>query len=211
MIALNDSVRLIVLQFSFSNSDVIPISVKRLNQETETKEERLERKSHSSGVMVIEPTLNCSLEKFLEEIEGSGYELVDGLYKERLDGKDLRGKRKYHMVRFVFVRSRFSEISEEFMKVRKEIRKELQAFCESAMWRVRIFRNPFYKNGEEVQEFDALSINLEARSPRFLPNGQMVTVWQKDEYGRRVGDAPLPITADHLLRVVGDTISLITA
>lgn len=98
MVALNGTVRLVALQFSFSNPDAIPASVKRLNRETQ--EERVERKGHSSGVMVIEPTEKCSLAEFLGELETAGYEMVDAFYKERIDAKDSRRKRTYHMARF---------------------------------------------------------------------------------------------------------------
>ena len=209
MVALNGTVRLVALQFSFSNPDAIPATVKRQNRET--PEERVERKSHSSGVMVIEPTEKCSLVEFLGELEVAGYEMVDGFYKERIDVKDPRNKRTYHMVRFLFARREFAELSDEFKKVRDTIRTELRSICESAMWRVRSFSNPFYKNGEEIPDQRAVNINLEVRQPLFHPDGQPVTVWRKDENGKRVGDTPLPLKADHCLRIVGDAVNLVTA
>lgn len=209
MVALNGTVRLVALQFSFSNPDAIPATVKR--QDRETPEERVERKNHSSGVMVIEPTEKCSLVEFLGELEAAGYEMVDAFYKERIDAKDPRGKRSYHMVRFLFARREFVDLSDEFKKVRDTIRAELRSICEAAMWRVRSFSNPFYKNGEEIPDQRAVSVNLEARQPLFRPDGQPVTVWQKDENGKRVGDAPLPLKADYSLRIVGDAVQLVTA
>ena len=137
--------------------------------------------------------------------------MVDSFYKERIDAKDPRGKRSYHMVRFLFARREFVELSDEFKKVRGVIRAELQSICESAMWRVRAFSNPFYKNGEEIPDQRAVSVNLEARQPLFRPDGQPVTVWQKDADGKRVGDAPLPLKADYCLRIVGDAVQLVTA
>jgi len=209
VVALDGTVRLVALQFSFSNPDAIPASVKRLN--LETQEERMERKNHSSGVMVIEPTEKCSLAEFLGELEAAGYEMVDGFYKERIDAKDPRGKRTYHMVRFLFARREFVELSDEFKKVRDTIRAELLSICETAMWRVRSFSNPFYQNGEEIPDQRAVSVNLEARQPLFRPDGQPVTVWQKDENGKRVGDAPLPLKGDYCLHIVGDAVQLVTA
>lgn len=91
MVTLNSTVRLVALQFSFSNPDAIPTSVKRLNRETQ--EERVERKNQSSGVMVIEPTEKCSLVEFLGELEVARYEMVDGFYKKRIDAKDTSGKK----------------------------------------------------------------------------------------------------------------------
>lgn len=200
---------MVALQFSFSNPDVIPATVKRLDRETQ--EERVVRKSRSSGVMVIEPTEKCSLVEFLGELEAAKYEMVDAFYKERIDAKDPRGKRTYHMVRFLFVRREFVDLSDEFKKVRENIRTELSEMCRMAMWRVRAFSNPFYKDGEKIPDQRAVSINLESRQPLFHPDGQPVMVWQKDVDGKRVGDAPLPLKPDHCLRVRSDIVQLVTA
>ena len=200
MVILDRTVRLVALQFSFSNPDAILTTVRRLDRETQ--EEHVIRKSHSSGIMVIEPIEKCSLVELLGDLEASGYEMVDAFYKERIDAKDPRGKRSYHMVRFLFTRREFMELSDEFKKVRDAIRAELQSICETTMWRVRSFSNPFYKDGEEIPDQRAVSVNLEARTPLFRPNGQPVTVWQKDENGKRVGDAPLPLKADYYLRTM---------
>lgn len=210
MVTLDDTVRQVALQFSFSNSAAIPASVKRLDKET--TEGRVERKSRSSGVMVIEPTKKCSLVDFFGDIEAAGYEMVDAFYQERIKGKDPHNKRRtYHMVRFVFARGEFVKLSDEFKKVRDIIRIELRSICESAMWRIRAFSNPFYKNHEEIPGQRAVSINLEARQPFLRPDGQPVTVWQKDEKGERVGDAPLPLKANCYLRIVDDNVRLMTA
>lgn len=207
MATLDASVRLVSLQFSFSNPEAIPAGVKQRAQET--VEERVERKSRTSGTMIMEPTENCSLVEFIGELEATGYELVDAFCKERLDAKDPRGRRTYHMVRFVFVHRAFVNSSEEFGKVRDAIRADLQEMCQTAFWRVRMFLNPFYQNNEETEGQHALSINLEARQPRFLPNGQPVMVWQKDENGRRVGNSPLPLQPNHHLRLVNNAVQLV--
>lgn len=209
MISLNGSVRLVALQFSFSNPRAIPQAVRC--SETETPDERNERKSHSSGVLVIEPTNNCSLVEFLEKLEAVGYEMVDAFYKERIDAKDLRGKRRYHMVRFLFARHEFVDLSDEFKKVRENIRTALSEMCRVAMWRVRVFSNPFYEDSEEIPNQHAVSINLESRQPLFRPDGQPVTVWQKGVDSKKIGDAPLPLKADHCLRIMDDAVQLVTA
>lgn len=200
-------VRMVGFQFSFSNPTVVPSVLKRLSQET--KEESVDRRSRATGVMIIEPTEQCSLLSFLGELEAEGYEMVDAFYQERVDDEYPQGKRTYHMVRFLFTRHEFAEVSDEFRKARDVIRTELQRICEEAMWRVRAFSNPFYGNGEEVDGQRAVSVNLEARVPLFLPNGQPVTMWQKDERGRRIGVAPLPVGPKHTLHFAyGATIYL---
>ncbi len=209
MVSLNGSIRLVVLQFSFSNPDAIPQAVKR--SQPETLSEQNKRNGRSSGIMVIEPTENCSLVEFPGELEAAGYEMVDAFYKERIDPKDPNGRRTYHMVRFLFARHEFVDISDEFRKVRDDIRTALSEMCHAAMWRVRAFSNPFYKNGEKIPEYRAMSINFESRKPLFRPDGQPVKVWQKDENGERVGDAPSPLKSDFCLRLVSDTVQFVTA
>lgn len=206
------SVRLISFQFSFSNPRIVPHSLKQLEREGETLEKRNERKEREgSGSMIIEPTENCSLVEFLDNLEEAGYEMVDAFYQSRVDPKDPCGRRMYHMMRFLFARREYVDLSDEFKKVQDTIRAELREICAQAMWRVRVFRNPFFKKGEEIPGQHALSINLEARKPLFCPDGQPVTVWQKDEDGRRVGDKPIPIKPDHCLRIKDNAVQLLTA
>lgn len=207
MVVLDGSVRLVALQFSFSNPGAIPPSVKSLGPES--FEERDARKSQSTGTLVIEPTENVFIPEFLIELEASGYEMVSGFYKERLNPKDSRGKRTYHMVRFLFARHEYVSISEYFRSVRDTIRAELRGMCEAALWRVRVFSNPLYKDGEEVFGKRAVSINLEVRKPLFHPNGQPVMQWDRDEHGEKVSEAPLPLHPGYCLRILGQTVQLV--
>jgi hypothetical protein len=185
------------MQFSFSNINVVPTSVKKL--ELEMLEERNERKTYKgNGEVIIKPIENVSLVEFLDNLE-VGYELVDAFYQPRIDPKDPRGNRIYHMVRFLFARRKYVKLSDEFKEVRSTIYAELRKICEQAMWRVRAFLNPFFMDDEEVLGQRALSINLEARKPLFHPDGQPVTVWQKDERGNRVGETPFPLKPDYYL------------
>ena len=201
---LNRSVRLVMLQFSFSNPGAIPNGVK--SRQPETIEERTARKSHASGVQFIEPVENCSLVEFLEsDLDGAGYELVDAFYKPRSD----QNGRTYHAVRFLFARKEHVVSCEKFKKVRDSLCDELRAMVEFAAWRVRGFLNSVYMNGEEIPDQCAISLNLEARKPLFRPDGQPVTVWQKDGEGNRLGDAPVPIRPDFVFRIKGDTVEFV--
>jgi hypothetical protein len=202
MVPLHD-VRMITIQFSFTNPDAIPTTVKQLERETVL--EHVARKLQATGERVIEPTENCSLE-FLGELGAVGFELVDALYQKRVDGGD--PNRTYHMVRFLFSRNEFASVSEPFALVRDNVRVELRKMLSAAFWRVRAFLNPFYQNGEEIAGQRALSINLEVRVPLYQPDGQPVTARPKDASGKRVG-TPQPLTPDFRLAVVGDTIRLL--
>lgn len=208
MVALDEAVRMVILQFSFSNPEAIPASVRHLTPETWRK--HMERKSHSNGVLVISPTPNCSLESFPRDVEESGYEMVDAFYEERIDSKDPHGQRRYHMVRFTFARREFAEASEEFKERRDLYRLDLfEEICRKALWRVRAFDNPFFQNGEAVPGQRALVVNLEGRTPFFRADGSVVTVWQKDAEGHRVGDAPLPLRPNLHLSVLDRTVRLV--
>jgi hypothetical protein len=155
------------------------------------------------------PTEKCSIAEFLGELETAGYEMVDAFYEERIDPK--RSRKTYYMVRFVFSRREFVEISDSFKKVRDVIRIDLENICETSMWRVRSFLNPFYEDGAEVPGQHVASINLEVRQPLFEPSGAPVAIWQKDTSGRRIGNAPVLLRADYLLRVIGGDVNLVAA
>jgi len=201
MILLQD-MRLVSLQFSFSNAAVIPSGVGLAVRLSEKPFDRLARKLNPAGEQVIAPTQNVDSGGLLAEIEAAGFELVDAFYQKR-------GDRTYHTVRFVFAPARFATPSEEFRQLRGDaLRAGLQRILTDAFWRVRAFSNPFYQKGKEVPGQRTLSINLEARLPRFHSDGSPVTARRKDANGKKIGD-PQSLRPDHLLAVVGDTIQLI--
>lgn len=206
MVTLDGSVRLVGMQFSFSNINIVPESLKK--RELESLEERNERKTREgSGEMVITLTENSSLAEFLNDLEVAGYELVDTFYQPRVHPKNPRII--YHMMRFLFARHEYADPSEEFKGVRNAISAELLKICEQAMWRVRAYLNPFFTDNEQIPGYHALSINLKGRKPLFLPDGQPVVVWQKDKEGNRVGDAPLSLRPDYHLRIDTNAIQLV--
>ena len=198
---LGSATRLVMLQFSFSNPDVIPKAARR--RERETLEERRTRKSRDGGEQLIEPVENVCLVELLSCLEHAGYELVDTFYKPRIHGET---GETYHAVRFLFARSEFAEPSAEFKRKRRTLQKELRKICEEALWRIRGYFNPCWKDGKEIPDQLTLSINLEARKPLFRLDGQPVPVWRKDAEGNRIGDSPLPLRPDYCFGIRGDTV-----
>lgn len=189
MFLINDLIRMVGLQFSFSNPDVIPATLKRTTPETQVQHET--RKSRGTGVMVIQPVLDVSIAQFPADLEAAGFELVDAFYQARRDDNG----RVYHMVRFLFVRKEHVQVSPEFQSRQAEVRSALDSIVLKAMWRVRAFDNPFYHQGEEVLGARMLSVNLEARNPLFQPNGEPVRVRAKDPItGQKIGE-PQPLRA----------------
>ena len=202
---LDSTVRLVMLQFSFSNIDAVPQVLFLRSPETDKESsDRQERKAQGTGEQIIAPTEKCCLLSFIENLETVGYELVDATYQARQRyGGGSNTDKNYHAVRFTFARHEFATPSEDFLKVRDRILVELGTMCCDAFWRVRAYSNSFFLNGEEVAEQVALSINLEARVPLYRADGSLVTQWQKDENGERIGDAPVSIKPDHYLSFVG--------
>jgi len=205
---LTESVKLISLQFSFTNPEAVPASVRRVARE-ELAARFARKDKEGTGFLVINPTEKCSILQFLDELESAGYELIYSHHQERPDGKDARGKRVYQMVRFQFALKGATEVSPEFLAVRDAVRADLRNICRLAMWRVRAFSNPLYHHGEVVPEKRSMSINLEFRQPYAHPDGTPVVVWQKDEYGQRVGDAAQPISPEYALSIVAGAVDLI--
>jgi hypothetical protein len=234
MLILKESIAEVTLQFSYSDPGVIPLLIKRRNAETKQEcAERAERKKRScaaivaephgvvksrsnvstyihrrNGAIVINPTRNCSLAQFVEELEVAGYEIISAFYQERIDAENRR--KTYHMTRFVFIRREAVRFSNEFQKGRVAAnRRELFEICKTALWRVRAFLNPAYRNGEEILGQHAVSINLEVRQPLSHSDGKPVLVRRKDATGSGVGGLLLPLAPDYYLRVVGGVIGLV--
>lgn len=192
MLTLDRSVQTINLQFSFLDGRHVPDSIREIEHETVREQaSRKQRESSSSaGICFIEPIENTSIVQFVDNIESAGYEMVDAVYQPRPLKRDPRVT--YHMVRFIFVQKMHANPSEHFVKVRSTIREELARKAMQAMWRVRAYLNPFFKDGKMVDGQNALSLNFEVPKPLFLDDGAPVVRWKN-------GDAPLPIQPEFQL------------
>lgn len=203
---IGSTVRLIVLRFSFSNPEVVPLCVRKLPHE---KENELLNKSVANGELVIDPSEKVGLVEFLGELEQSGYEMVDATYQPRIDPGN--PKRTYHVVRFMFARREYAQPTDQFISVRPTTKQALRTMCEQAMWRVRAFLNPLFVRGETVDGEHAVSVNLEVRKPLFDNVGNPVRTWRKDENGNRLGDAPVPLQPDYVLRLTNSELRILSA
>ena len=210
---LDGSVKLVMVQVSFSNPNVLPkwIDV----DEKEQPEERVERKVRANGTMIIEPVedMNCSLDQFVSDLEEAGFALVSAICQKRPHGKQ-KGQ-FYWMARFVFVRQEDLQANEGFDRVKHLIYAELRNIFREALWRVRAFRNPFFKDEEEVAGAASLSINCEARKPlRVIEQNRPprpAMEWLKDENGQKIGDGPVAVKAKCHLRVQDGEVRLVKA
>ena len=190
---VNSNMRLIGVQFNFSNSAIIPPTIEQRRKESVV--EQKERKNRpNDGRMVIKPIDSVSIQYLINDLEELGYELVDGFSQERPHPK--RRDMTYFTTRSVFVKSDHATISEEFSSVRTSVRFDLIKICNDAFWRTTAFVNPFYENGHQVTGVKSANLNFSARTPIFNPDGTPLLARHKDEDGRRIGD-PVPLVAQH--------------
>ncbi len=190
-VVLDESVRMVMVQFACSNPSVIPENARERRKES-PKGRFVRKHKYVPGQQVIEPVENISLSAFLGELEQAGYVLVDA-FSQRRKNTEEKHQPFYYVARFSFVREEYVQGSEEFEEVREVLRHELQEICNLALWRVRAFKNLFFHNGEQIPGQYAVSINFEARTPHpTTPNS-------------------VPLTPKGSLRIVDNSIQLLPA
>lgn len=190
MSVFDASIRLVTLQFSYTNRKAAPPSVRW--RDPETSEEHQERKSRSEGKQILAPITKCSLADFPAQLEAEGYELVDAYNQKRSNFSSTPSERKtWYMTRFRFARKDCANPREEFKKVRDQNRADLNTMVQIALWRNRIYLQGAYHYGELLAGQSALSINLEKREPLYNPDGTRVMEPIRDAEGNKIGSAPL--------------------
>lgn len=195
---LDDSIRLIALQFSFANRAIIPQSFRQAARPD------MRSPLTESGVCVMDPVEHVFLADLLRDLGGE-FELVDAFHQERV-----ASSKRYQMVRFVFARSKYvHNLFAGFVARRPEIMDDLIKMSSEAMWRVRAFLNPNFQEGRIIPNQHALSINMEVREPLFEADGRPAMRWRRDERGERIGDAPMPFLPDHCLRIIHGALQLV--
>lgn len=198
---LGEDVRLVIFQFIFSNPDAVPEEIRRRPRETHGA--HVLRKERASGVQCIAPVEQIDIFEAVDGITLAAYELVDVFCEERIAERS-----PCSMVRFTFARQGHATPKDGFLAERQIHMEKLREMCRAAFWRVRAFRNPFFRDGEAVLGVSTMSVNLEARVPRFQGDGAPVVRYAKDEHGRRIGDRPLPIGPKGKLLVEGDELRI---
>ena len=170
--------RVLRMQFSFSNHEHVPISIKDLKRESlERTAERAERSKHSGSgsTQLWDPekhnTADTLISKLPVGLVDANLVLVNAMYQER-NNVNQEGT-TYHTVVFFWSPEQFATRHEPFSSRFMPIAfAELQGSCDLALWRVRAFRNPYYENGVVVPGHLSYSLNLEVRSPLFDLDGK---------------------------------------
>gem|GEM_PF-5330048 len=198
--------RMIVVQFSFSNRQVVPDEFLPQRQE-ETAEEAAVRFRRSNGEKTLESLSDhVYLHDLHSQMNLANYFLVDAFYQKKFDS--LTQNRKIWVVRFVFVREDYlrggkKESPEKIINALNALRE----LCETSMWRVSVYENPYFEKGEKA-DGKTLSINMVGRKPIFDKNGAVCKEWPRDNFGNRVGDCTKAIEPREMV-VIGDQISIV--
>lgn len=202
---MNDP-RIIMVQLSMSNDKRIPNYVPERDQETwtESLNRRTFRTDGPSSVQLVKSgdDERYSFENLLDQLADAGYYMVSVWRQERKDPKgrrDPRGNgRTYHTLRYTFAKGeeaeqRLGELQDEYPSVEEDFISRMN----DVFWRANVFQN-YRGHGESM-----ISVNLGAAVDRLDQNGDERLVWDRDDAGEKVGDAPKPIQPHG--RVVIDT------
>jgi len=171
-----------LIQFSFSNLRAVPDGLKEIDPEA--PEEMAERKGHANGREIFEEE-SCSIESVPGYLGSNGYLLVDAFFQRRFSSNN--GKIPYFTVRFTFQPVPSKEFKED-----DKAKEALKEMCRTAAWKVKVFRNPLFRNGKKVKGRSTLCLKLVGREALVQFDGRPILEWQKDEKGNPVGKLPVP-------------------
>lgn len=173
-----DKVKLLCIQFSFQNEILAPASLWGLITESKEKSKiRIQRNisNNDDNLLIFKPfpTRIC-LSELPSELLEHGWELVDASIQTRVNDNFPEQMKFYVTPKFYFAPKGLALIVDDFDKKFKGLAySELQSLCDISLWRLRLFRNPYYENGQIDPNFNHFSINCEEREPRFENNGQI--------------------------------------
>jgi hypothetical protein len=207
VLKLDNSVKTLYLQFSFSNENAVPRWLPLKEEETPAEAElRQKRMAKATGKCVIEPVAGCSIETLPDEITEAGFTLVDAYYQPRID--KINPRKRFFVARYVFIRT--EEVARnELDELSWKILADLHDLCLLAFWRARAYKNPYFKDEQLVDGIFAASINVDTRKPRFNSAGELIMEWERDANKNKVGDASRPIPAAAKLRIQDNTLQIV--
>ena len=197
---LSGMVRLVMLQFSFSNVAAVPEGL--FKKAKESLDKLVSRKSEVQGRQFIAPTKDVSVLMFVGDLIAAGYVLVDAFYQMRSNAQG----QNFPVVRFIFAVEEDVRTQSEFFCHKQVAQRALAQICGHALWRVQGFLNPFVREGILIDGCHSVAINCVARNPLIDIKGDAILRWQKDEAGERIGNGPVPIEPKLFLRIQEDDI-----
>lgn len=192
---LDGTVRLVILQFSFSNIRLIPSWL--LEKRVETRKLDIPREK-IKGTQLFQCDKDLYVLPVISGLAEAGFVMVDAFFKWRSDGHG----RQYSMVSFVLGLKKTAHLEDEFAEYRERSNKALALMCEQAMWRrVRGFRNSFFLRGEVVDGLYVVSIDLARRIPLLDRDGKRLVHWTIEDTGK-IDDEPVPIEPKSFLKII---------
>jgi len=146
------------------------------------------------GERLFDPVEKVGCMPFFTGLVTAGYIMVDAFSQLREDGR--------FVVRFDFASIDYASSSTEFQQdIRSGAEKALRQLLEQAMWRVTPYLNHYFEKGEPTEDQFAVSINLDSRYSIFDRSGRHIMQWERDESGKRVGDAPVKVHPRVFLKI----------
>jgi len=197
---LDPTIKLSTLIITFTNRKLIPEGIKEKVRDGGVPY----NPARVNGVQFIEPTSGVSGLGLIDDFAEAGHTLVDAWWEEKY-----KDERPYYQVRFTYAAPGHDQSSEEFRETIPVVIEGLQELFFHSTWRVRVFANPFFRDSEIVEGTSALSLNFEAREPLFGSDGKPLLRWQRDDAGKKIGEAPVALQPTKFLRIVEDDICVV--
>jgi hypothetical protein len=157
--SIGPDTKMVILNFSFSSPDDIPEFL--LNKEDKRKQMNFVPIKGAEGRCFIRPSDDVSAKLMYDELYFAGYRLVDAYVKERHTQY-----RTYWVTRYVFVpQDAVGDCAKtvEACSFLNQASEACNEMCRQYFWRVKGYRNPFFKDGHLVHGASCMSIDLESR------------------------------------------------
>lgn len=211
--------RMVIVNFRIGNPAFVPASVARFNsRESRVREDRQERDEQDR----TEPLEGegVSLRKlFFTLVFDFDYRLVDAAYQQQTEPDPSGrggGDRVVHLVKFVFVPKttvdKGNALQNAKVPTREGIIRDFIQLVTDNVWSVRVYENPFLKDGLPVRGQRVVRVNCAVRQPLVESDGSSVMVWPADEGGRKVkSGAKVPLTAKRILDLKDGVVRIMAA
>jgi hypothetical protein len=196
MTRLDEAVKMLVIQFNFTNRKLVPFLAQDLGQE---KDEQRQRRQNLPPGDLAWQSENCSLEQTLADLEAARLELTNIIKQYRPSEKN--DSQDYYVVRFIFERTGKGD---KYREMRRASFNSLAA----SIWQCKCYVNPYYLEGKPMNGYKVVNLSLSHRRPLYDSAGKPIKVWAR-EGRRKVGETKIPIMAESRLRLVGGSLALV--
>lgn len=173
---LDPSLRLLVIEFSFTNGDLLRPFVPYRDRSTR-------RNKKNTGQKIFEKIPNICGDQFPGDLADSGFVLVDAWQFSQSQGATRRDR---HTLRFTFAPSNHSCVSEEFSVIQQRCWKLFSDMLKGVTWTASGYVNPFYRDQKEVPGCATIALNFSMRDPLDPVSGLGKQSREKPKYSLRI-------------------------